>query len=231
MDVVKRATEAVGEYGTRVSLVLNGRGKGNIAADKQALILDAAKKLNYTPNTVALSLRSRRSSTIGVHLDPYAGGISGVVLDRFVHALTEHAGERGQQRAVIFQRPQVEDKRAVADAPDHRRPGRAQPLGQPLWRVPAVARDRQRRRGQGFHRQRARADLAGTVHDLHPVVRQHRRHGGEQPKGLRGDLLAPAGQHPQRGQPLCQPVGITVEPQRRLGRGDAGAYRRLPCVR
>lgn len=55
-----------------VSLVLNGRGKGNIAADKQALILDAAKKLNYTPNTVALSLRSRRSSTIGVVTDAIA---------------------------------------------------------------------------------------------------------------------------------------------------------------
>lgn len=52
-----------------VSLVLNGRGDGNIAADKQALIIEAARKLNYTPNAVALSLRSRRSSTIGVVTD------------------------------------------------------------------------------------------------------------------------------------------------------------------
>ncbi|BAK33675.1 LacI family transcriptional regulator [Microlunatus phosphovorus NM-1] len=52
-----------------VSLVLNGRGDGNIAADKQALIIEAARKLNYTPNTVALSLRSRRSATIGVVTD------------------------------------------------------------------------------------------------------------------------------------------------------------------
>ena len=55
-----------------VSLVLNGRGAGNIAADKQALIVAAAQQLNYTPNTVALSLRSRRSSTIGVVTDAIA---------------------------------------------------------------------------------------------------------------------------------------------------------------
>jgi LacI family transcriptional regulator len=55
-----------------VSLVLNGRGAGNIAADKQAMIIEAARKLNYTPNAVALSLRSRRSSTIGVVTDAIA---------------------------------------------------------------------------------------------------------------------------------------------------------------
>lgn len=55
-----------------VSLVLNGRGAGNIAADKQALIIAAARQLNYTPNTVALSLRSRRSATIGVVTDAIA---------------------------------------------------------------------------------------------------------------------------------------------------------------
>lgn len=55
-----------------VSLVLNGRGAGNISADKQALIIAAARQLNYTPNTVALSLRSRRSATIGVVTDAIA---------------------------------------------------------------------------------------------------------------------------------------------------------------
>jgi LacI family transcriptional regulator len=49
-----------------VSLVLNGRAKGHIARDKQQAIIEAARRLNYTPNAVALSLRSRRSHTIGV---------------------------------------------------------------------------------------------------------------------------------------------------------------------
>ncbi|HEY5979710.1 MAG TPA: LacI family DNA-binding transcriptional regulator [Microlunatus sp.] len=55
-----------------VSLVLNGHGAGNIAPDKQAVIIEAARTLNYTPNAVALSLRSRRSSTIGVVTDAIA---------------------------------------------------------------------------------------------------------------------------------------------------------------
>ena len=58
-------------------------------------VQDAISRLKYAPHASARRLRTRRSSTIGVHLDPYAGGISGVVLDRFVHALTERAGERG----------------------------------------------------------------------------------------------------------------------------------------
>jgi LacI family transcriptional regulator len=53
---------------TAVSLVLNGRGEGNISAAKQKAIREAARQLNYTPNAVALSLRSRRSHTVGVLL-------------------------------------------------------------------------------------------------------------------------------------------------------------------
>jgi LacI family transcriptional regulator len=49
-----------------VSLVLNGHGAGNIAAAKQDAIFEAARQLNYTPNAVALSLRSQRTRTIGV---------------------------------------------------------------------------------------------------------------------------------------------------------------------
>jgi LacI family transcriptional regulator len=49
-----------------VSLVLNGRGDGNLRADKQVAILEAARQLNYRPNAVALSLRSQRTLTLGV---------------------------------------------------------------------------------------------------------------------------------------------------------------------
>ena len=55
-----------------VSLVLNGHGAGNIAPEKQTLIIEAARRLSYTPNAVALSLRNRRSSTIGVVTDAIA---------------------------------------------------------------------------------------------------------------------------------------------------------------
>lgn len=61
----------------------------------------AIAELSYRPDAAARRLRTRRSSTIGIHLDPYAGGISGVLLDRFVHALTERASERGM-RVLIY---------------------------------------------------------------------------------------------------------------------------------
>ena len=48
-DVADRA----GVSRSAVSFVLNGRADGNIAKDKQLLILAAAKELNYTPNAVA----------------------------------------------------------------------------------------------------------------------------------------------------------------------------------
>lgn len=65
-----------------VSMVLNGRGDGNIAADKQAAIRAAAAELDYTPNAVALSLRNRRTRTIGVVTDAIATtAFGGRVLD------------------------------------------------------------------------------------------------------------------------------------------------------
>jgi len=56
----------------------------------------AIERLRYRPHASARRLRTRRSSTIGIRLDPVsANGISGSVLDGFLHALTERAAERG----------------------------------------------------------------------------------------------------------------------------------------
>ena len=79
---------------------------------------DAIRRLGYAPHASARRLRTRRSSTIGVHLDPYAGGISGVVLDRFVHALTEHAGERGLRVMLYAARSPEEEIRRMSDLRD-----------------------------------------------------------------------------------------------------------------
>jgi hypothetical protein len=57
-------------------------------------VLTAIRELGYRRHAAARQLRLRRSSTIGIRLDPYLGGVSGVVLDRFVHAITERASER-----------------------------------------------------------------------------------------------------------------------------------------
>ena len=74
-----------------VSLVLNGRAQGHIPRHKQQAIIEAARRLNYTPNAVALSLRSRRTRTIGVLTWPGAGGFS----VRMLHATLESATASG----------------------------------------------------------------------------------------------------------------------------------------
>jgi LacI family transcriptional regulator len=71
--------------------VLNGRAKGHIARHKQQAIIEAARRLNYTPNAVALSLRSRRSRTIGVLTWPGQSGSSLPML----HATLEKATAEG----------------------------------------------------------------------------------------------------------------------------------------
>ncbi|GAB2584708.1 LacI family DNA-binding transcriptional regulator [Microlunatus antarcticus] len=69
--MTRRATaqdvaDLAGVSRSAVSLVLNGRADGNISRVKQEAVRDAALQLHYTPNAVALSLRSKRTETIGV---------------------------------------------------------------------------------------------------------------------------------------------------------------------
>lgn len=74
-----------------VSLVLNGRGAGNISEEKQKAIRAAAEQLDYTPNAVALSLRSRRTRTLGVLTWPGAVGFSQTMLHRALRKAGEHS--------------------------------------------------------------------------------------------------------------------------------------------
>src|SRR6478735_12353377 len=78
----------------------------------------AIAQLGYRPHAAARMLRTRRSSTIGIHLDPYAGGISGVVLDRFIHALTQLASERGMRMLVYTARTDAEELSRLAELSD-----------------------------------------------------------------------------------------------------------------
>jgi LacI family transcriptional regulator len=78
LDVAKRA----GVSRSAVSLVLNGRGDGNVAKESQDRIRQAAAELNYSPNAIALSLRNQRTRVIGIVSDevvtsPFDGNIIG----------------------------------------------------------------------------------------------------------------------------------------------------------
>ncbi|MGP9536464.1 LacI family DNA-binding transcriptional regulator [Brachybacterium sp. AOP43-C2-M15] len=61
-----------------VSMVLNGRTAGTVAATTQQRVLEAAAELGYTRSAVAISLREQRTRTIGLITDeiatsPFAG--------------------------------------------------------------------------------------------------------------------------------------------------------------
>ncbi|MEO7146257.1 MAG: LacI family DNA-binding transcriptional regulator [Terrimesophilobacter sp.] len=66
-----------------------------------ARVVAAIAQLGYRPHASARRLRTRKSSTIGVRLDPMTNGISGSLLDRFLHALTEQAADR-DLRIMLF---------------------------------------------------------------------------------------------------------------------------------
>lgn len=69
----------------------------------------AIASLNYRPHASARRLRTRKSSTLGIRLDPMTNGISGSVLDRFLHALTEQADARGL-RVMLFTATDPDDE-------------------------------------------------------------------------------------------------------------------------
>ncbi|MDQ0869530.1 LacI family transcriptional regulator [Arthrobacter sp. V1I9] len=76
LDVAKLA----GVSRSAVSLVLNGRGDGNVARESQQRIREAAAALSYSPNKIALSLRNQQSRVIGIVSDqvvtsPFDGNI------------------------------------------------------------------------------------------------------------------------------------------------------------
>ncbi|WP_348789098.1 LacI family DNA-binding transcriptional regulator [Leifsonia sp. NPDC080035] len=82
----------------------------------------AILSLGYRPHASARRLRTQKSSTIGIRLDPLTrDGISGSVLDRFLHALTEQADALGL-RVLLFTARDPEDEieqfRRLSDAAD-----------------------------------------------------------------------------------------------------------------
>jgi LacI family transcriptional regulator len=81
--------DLVGVSRSAVSLVLNGHGEGNIAPHKQKAILEAAERLNYRPNAVALSLRSQRTRSIGVLTWPSVAGTSLLILRAVLNSATQ----------------------------------------------------------------------------------------------------------------------------------------------
>lgn len=72
-----------------------------VAEPTRARVLAAIQEQGYRPNNAARQMRTRRSQVIGLRVEPVRDGINGVVLDRFLHALTANA-ERYHHRIMLF---------------------------------------------------------------------------------------------------------------------------------
>ncbi|TFD72873.1 LacI family DNA-binding transcriptional regulator [Cryobacterium gelidum] len=107
MPTVTDVALAAGVSRQTVSNVMNS--PGIVRADTRERVEAAIAQLGYRPHASARRLRTRRSSTIGIRLDPMIDGISGSVLDRFLHALTEQADKQGL-RVLLFTATSPEDE-------------------------------------------------------------------------------------------------------------------------
>lgn len=93
LPTVTDVAGAAGVSRQTVSNVLNS--PDIVRPETRDRVREAIDRLGYRPHASARRLRTRRSSTIGVRLDPGTDGFSGSLLDRFLHALVERADASG----------------------------------------------------------------------------------------------------------------------------------------
>lgn len=72
-------------------------------------VQSAISELGYHPHASARRLRTQQSSTIGIRLAPMVNGVSGSILDQFLHAVTEQADARGM-RIMLFTAADPDDE-------------------------------------------------------------------------------------------------------------------------
>ena len=102
-----------------VSNVLNS--PDIVKPETRGRVESAIAELGYRPHASARRLRTRQSSTIGIRLDPMTDGISGSILDRYLHALTEQAAERGMRMMLFTAKDhddEIEQFRTLRDGAD-----------------------------------------------------------------------------------------------------------------
>lgn len=87
------------------------RGSHEIGADTKKLVLEYAESINYRPNPIALSLRSRKSRSIGVIVSEVANnffsqainGIESVAYNRGYHVIISQSHESAEREMVTIQ--------------------------------------------------------------------------------------------------------------------------------
>ena len=80
-----------------------------VRPDTRSRVEAVIAELGYRPNRAARTLKTRRSQLLGARIETPVDGINGVVLDRFLHALTSQAQAQGY-RVMLFSATQDEDE-------------------------------------------------------------------------------------------------------------------------
>ncbi|MCM6764206.1 LacI family transcriptional regulator [Rathayibacter sp. ZW T2_19] len=107
LPTVEDVARAAGVSRQTVSNVLNSPSIVRPATRER--VEKAIADLQYRPHASARRLRTRKSGTIGVRMDRVLDGISGSLLDRFLHAVTEQADARGM-RILLYTASTPEDE-------------------------------------------------------------------------------------------------------------------------
>ncbi|NQX28399.1 LacI family DNA-binding transcriptional regulator [Microbacteriaceae bacterium VKM Ac-2854] len=95
LPTVADVAQAAGVSRQTVSNVLNS--PEIVRPETRERVQRAIDALQYRPHASARRLRTRKSATIGIRMDRVHDGISGSLLDRFLHAMTEQADARGMR--------------------------------------------------------------------------------------------------------------------------------------
>jgi DNA-binding LacI/PurR family transcriptional regulator len=107
-STITDVADAAGVSRQTVSNVLNS--PEIVRAATRERVERVIAELGYRPHASARRLRTRRSSTLAVRLDrSSADGVSGAVLDRFLHALTEQADAQGL-RVLLYTARDADDE-------------------------------------------------------------------------------------------------------------------------
>ena len=96
-----------------VSNVLNNPDV--VRADTIAKVRAAIDELGYRPSAAARQLKTRRSRTFGMRLDPVRDGVNGLVFDQFLHHLVEAAQGIGYRVQLFTARDDDEELATFSD--------------------------------------------------------------------------------------------------------------------
>ena len=106
---IKDIAKALGISTSTVSRAL--RDSHEISAETKQLVLDCAEKLNYKPNPIALSLKEKRSRSIGVVVCEIANtffsqvinGIESIAYDRGYNVIVSQSRESYDREVIDLQ--------------------------------------------------------------------------------------------------------------------------------